>query len=198
MSHLPGTGKTVGILALQGGVAEHSTLLESLGAQVRLVKKPEQIEGLDALVLPGGESTVLDRLTRLFGLRQPLMDAISGGLPTLGTCAGLIMLADRVEDPVADQQTLGCLGVTVRRNAFGPQVDSAETTLGWGNPGNQVDVRAAFIRAPLMVRASAGVDVLARYRGEIVGVQQGKIIGISFHPELTGDTTVHRHLLSLT
>lgn len=108
------------------------------------------------------------------------------------------MLADRVEDPAAGQQTLGCLGVTVRRNAFGPQVNSAETTLDWGNQGNQVGVRAAFIRAPLMVQASAGVDVLARYRGEIVGVQQGKIIGISFHPELTGDTTVHRHLLSLT
>lgn len=198
MNHLPGTGKTVGVLALQGGVAEHATLLESLGAQVELVKKPEQLEGLDALVLPGGESTVLDRLTRLFGLRQPLIDAIGGGLPTLGTCAGLIMLADQVEDPAAGQQTLGCLGVTVRRNAFGPQVNSAETTLSWGKQGDQVDVRAAFIRAPLMVQASAGVDVLARYRGEIVGVQQGKMIGISFHPELTGDTTVHRHLLSLT
>lgn len=191
------TQPTVGVLALQGGVAEHATLLENLGAQVELVKKPEQLQGLDALVLPGGESTVLDRLTRLFDLRQPLIDAIAGGLPTLGTCAGLIMLAANLEDPTPGQKTLGTLDVTVRRNAFGPQIASAETRLPWGEPGAEVPVHAAFIRAPLIVRAGAGVRVLARYRGEIVGVQQGRTIGISFHPELTGDDTVHRHLLDL-
>lgn len=198
----------VGVLALQGGVAEHASLLEKLGAQVVLVKRPEQLEGLDALVLPGGESTTIDRLTRIFGLRQPLIDAIAGGLPTLGTCAGLILLAREIEDPAAGQQTLGLLDVTVRRNAFGSQVDSAETELTWGTTGadgagqltgagGQVPVKAAFIRAPIVTRVGADVTVLARHAGQVVGVQQGHLLGISFHPELTGDTTVHRALLDL-
>lgn len=198
----------VGVLALQGGVAEHASLLEKLGAQVVLVKRPEQLEGLDALVLPGGESTTIDRLTRIFGLRQPLIDAIAGGLPTLGTCAGLILLAREIKDPAAGQQTLGLLDVTVRRNAFGSQVDSAETELTWGTTGadgagqltgagGQVPVRAAFIRAPIVTRVGEDVTVLARHAGQVVGVQQGHLLGISFHPELTGDTTVHRALLDL-
>ena len=198
----------VGVLALQGGVAEHASLLEKLGAQVVLVKRPEQLEGLDALVLPGGESTTIDRLTRIFGLRQPLIDAIAGGLPTLGTCAGLILLAREIEDPAAGQQTLGLLDVTVRRNAFGSQVDSAETELTWGTTGadgagqltgagGQVPVKAAFIRAPIVTRVGADVTVLARHAGQVVGVQQSHLLGISFHPELTGDTTVHRALLDL-
>lgn len=199
---------TVGVLALQGGVAEHASLLEGLGTRVVLVKRPEQLEGLDALVLPGGESTTIDRLTRIFGLRQPLIEAISAGLPTLGTCAGLILLARQVEDPAAGQQTLGLLDVTVRRNAFGSQVDSAETQLAWGatgtdgagqltDAGGQVPVRAAFIRAPIVTQLGQDVTVLARHAGQIVGVQQGHLLGISFHPELTGDTTVHRALLDL-
>lgn len=199
---------TVGVLALQGGVAEHASLLEGLGARVVLVKRPEQLEGLDALVLPGGESTTIDRLTRIFGLRQPLIEAISAGLPTLGTCAGLILLARQVEDPAAGQQTLGLLDVTVRRNAFGSQVDSAETVLAWGatgadgtsqltDAGGQVPVRAAFIRAPIVTQLGQDVTVLARHAGQVVGVQQGHLLGISFHPELTGDTTVHRALLDL-
>ncbi|MGV3104094.1 pyridoxal 5'-phosphate synthase glutaminase subunit PdxT [Rothia sp. 32237D007AR] len=198
----------VGVLALQGGVAEHASLLESLGAQVVLVKRPEQLEGLDALVLPGGESTTIDRLTRIFGLRQPLIEAISGGLPTLGTCAGLILLAQEIEDPATGQQTLGLLDVTVRRNAFGSQVDSAETELTWGatgagdtgelaGRGEQVPVKAAFIRAPIVTRVGADVTALAHHAGQVVGVQQGHILGISFHPELTGDTTVHQALLNL-
>lgn len=198
----------VGVLALQGGVAEHASLLEQLGAQVVLVKRPEELEGLDALVLPGGESTTIDRLTRIFGLRQPLIEAIAGGLPTLGTCAGLILLARDIEDPAADQQTLGLLDVTVRRNAFGSQVDSAEAELAWGatgadgsgqlaEAGGQVPVKAAFIRAPIVTRVGADVAVLARHAGQVVGVQQGHLLGISFHPELTGDTTVHRALLGL-
>lgn len=198
----------VGVLALQGGVAEHASLLEELGAQVVLVKRPEQLVGLDALVLPGGESTTIDRLTRIFGLRQPLIDAIASGLPTLGTCAGLILLAREIEDPAAGQQTLGLLDVTVRRNAFGSQVDSAETELAWGSAGadgfgqlteagGQVPVRAAFIRAPIVTRVGEGVTVLARHDGQVVGVQQGHLLGISFHPELTGDTTVHEALLDL-
>lgn len=198
----------VGVLALQGGVAEHAALLEELGAQVVLVKRPEQLDGLDALVLPGGESTTIDRLTSIFGLRQPLIQAIAGGLPTLGTCAGLILLARDIEDPAAGQQTLGLLDVTVRRNAFGSQVDSVEAELTWGeagadgagretSAGRQVPVKAAFIRAPIVTRVGADVTVLARHAGQVVGVRQGHLLGVSFHPELTGDTTVHRALLDL-
>lgn len=186
---------TVGVLALQGGVAEHVELLETLGVSTVLVKKPEDLHGCDALVLPGGESTTIDRLTRIFGLRQPLIDAISAGLPTLGTCAGLILLATDIEDPAANQQTLGLLDVTVARNAFGSQVDSAEAELAWGNKPDPV--KAAFIRAPVITRTGPGVQVLATYRNRVVGVHQGNILGISFHPELTGDATVHRQLLEL-
>lgn len=195
---LPGAGKTVGVLALQGGVAEHARMLESLGAQVVLVKSAEQLANLDALVLPGGESSTIDRLTRIFGLRQPLIEAISGGLPTLGTCAGLIMLSTVIDDPAPGQQSLGVLDVSVGRNAFGSQVDSAQVHLPWLTPsGEEVVIDTAFIRAPIVTRAGEGVQVVAHHEGKIVGVRAGNIIGISFHPEVTGDTTVHEELLSL-
>ena len=195
---LPGAGKTVGVLALQGGVAEHARMLESLGAQVVLVKSAEQLANLDALVLPGGESSTIDRLTRIFGLRQPLIEAISGGLPTLGTCAGLIMLSTVIDDPAPGQQSLGVLDVSVRRNAFGSQVDSAQVHLPWLTPsGEEVVIDTAFIRAPIVTRAGEGVQVVAHHEDKIVGVRAGNIIGISFHPEVTGDTTVHEELLSL-
>lgn len=198
-SSQPGVGKTVGVLALQGGVAEHARMLESLGARAIWVKTAEQLAGLDALVLPGGESSTIDRLTRIFGLRQPLIDAVGGGLPTLGTCAGLIMLATTIEDPAPGQQSLGILNVAVGRNAFGSQVDSAEVTLPWTTPtGEQVNIDTAFIRAPIVTAAGEGVSIAARHDGKIVGVRAGNIIGISFHPEVTGDTTVHRELLGLT
>ena len=195
---LPGAGKTVGVLALQGGVAEHARMLESLGAQVVLVKSAEQLANLDALVLPGGESSTIDRLTRIFGLRQPLIEAISGGLPTLGTCAGLIMLSTVIDDPAPGQQSLGVLDVSVGRNAFGSQVDSAQVHLPWLTPsGEEVVIDTAFIRAPIVTRAGEGVQEVAHHKGKIVGVRAGNIIGISFHPEVTGDTTVHEELLSL-
>ena len=195
---LPGAGKTVGVLALQGGVAEHARMLESLGAQVVLVKSAEQLANLDALVLPGGESSTIDRLTRIFGLRQPLIEAISGGLPTLGTCAGLIMLSTTIDDPAPGQQSLGVLDVSVGRNAFGSQVDSAQVHLPWLTPsGEEVVIDTAFIRAPIVTRAGEGVQVVAHHEDKIVGVRAGNIIGISFHPEVTGDTTVHEELLSL-
>lgn len=190
----------VGVLALQGGVREHAELLAGLGAEPVLVRRAAQLDGLDALVLPGGESSTIDRLTRVLGLRDPLRAAIGGGLPTLGTCAGLILLADRVLDPAPGQETLGGLAVTVRRNAFGRQVDSSEETvqtlLG--------PVRAAFIRAPEVTDVGAGVEVLARRGADpgdvgapIVAVRSGHLLGLSFHPELTGDPTVHRELLGL-
>lgn len=185
----------VGVLALQGGVAEHAALLQELGAEPVLVKTAEQLAGLDAIVLPGGESSTVDRLLRLFGLRDPLRDAVLGGLPTLGTCAGLILLSSGIEDPAPGQQTLEVLDVTVARNAFGTQTASEEAALTWGEDGDTV--RAAFIRAPVVTRAGEDVTVLARHRGEVVAVASGNVVGISFHPELTGETTVHRHLLSL-
>lgn len=182
----------VGVLALQGGVREHAALLTRMGATVRAVRRPEDLTGLDALVLPGGESSVMDRLARSFGLMEPLRARIAAGMPTLGTCAGLVLLATNVEDPAPGQQSLSALDVTVRRNAFGSQVASAEvvvpTTLG--------DVRAAFIRAPEITRVGAGVEVLARHCGAIVAVRAGNVLGVSFHPELTEDPTFHRELLA--
>ncbi|MFC4902916.1 pyridoxal 5'-phosphate synthase glutaminase subunit PdxT [Kocuria oceani] len=185
----------VGVLALQGGVAEHAAMLRELGAEAVLVKTAEQLSGLDAIVLPGGESSTMDRLLRLFGLRDPLREAVLGGLPTLGTCAGLILLSSGIEDPAPGQRTLEVLDVTVARNAFGSQTASEEDVLTWGDDG--ATVRAAFIRAPVVTRAGEGVTVLARHRGEVVAVASGSVVGISFHPELTGETAVHRHLLSL-
>lgn len=185
----------VGILALQGGVAEHSRMLQDLGAQPVLVKRAEELAGLDAIVLPGGESSTVDRLLRLFGLREPLRDAVLGGLPALGTCAGLILLSSGIEDPAPGQRTLEVLDVTVSRNAFGSQTASEEAVLDWGGDGTTV--RTAFIRAPIVTRVGEGVEVLARHRGEVVAVASGNVVGISFHPELTGETTVHEHLLSL-
>lgn len=189
---------TVGVLAVQGGVAEHAAVLEGLGARVALVKKAEHLAGLNALVLPGGESSTIDRLTRILGVRGALVEAIAGGLPTLGTCAGLIMLAREIDDPAPGQQSLGVLDVSVGRNAFGSQVESAETVLDWAGIAGEVrPVSAAFIRAPRISGVGEGVTVTARYRGEVVGVRQGKVLGISFHPELTGDTAVHEELLAL-
>lgn len=190
--------KTVGVLALQGGVAEHAEMLEALGAHVVGVRKPEQLTGLDALVLPGGESSTIDRLTRVLGLREPLIEAIAAGLPTLGTCAGLIMLSREITDPAPGQQSLGLLDVAVDRNAFGSQVASAETVLDWDDgTGHPRQVKAAFIRAPRVASVGEGVTVCARYRGEIVGVRQGNLLGISFHPELTDDASIHEELLAL-
>jgi len=197
---LSGAGLRVGVLALQGGVREHAELLTDLGAEAVLVRRAAQLEDLDALILPGGESSTIDRLTRILGLREPLRAALAGGLPTLGTCAGLILLADRLLDPAPGQASLGGLDVTVRRNAFGRQVDSAEetltTTLG--------SVRAAFIRAPEVVSVGTGIEVIARRGADvgaqdapIVGVRAGSLLGISFHPELMGGATVHRELLRL-
>jgi pyridoxal 5'-phosphate synthase pdxT subunit len=188
---------TVGVLALQGGVSEHVEVLQALGARTALLRTPADLLGpdglrVDALVLPGGESSVIDRLIRTFDLYDPLQDAITNGLPTLGTCAGLILLANRVEDPAPGQQSLGVLDATVLRNAFGSQVDSAEVSLQTSD--GQVTV--AFIRAPEVVAVGPGVQVIARRNQAIVGVRQGAITGIAFHPELTGEAMFHRHLLT--
>ena len=187
----------VGVLALQGGVREHEHVLADLGARTVRVRTASDLAGpdglrVDALVLPGGESSTIDRLLRLFGLAAPLTDAVRAGLPTLGTCAGLVLLAHVVLDPAPGQRSLGCLDVAVRRNAFGRQVDSAEvdldTTLG--------PAHVAFIRAPRVESWGPRVDVLARRGEAVVAVREGAVTGLSFHPELTGEPLFHRALLA--
>lgn len=187
----------VGVLALQGDVREHARVLRGLGADVVLVRRPEELASVDGLVLPGGESSVIDKLARAFGMQQPIRDAIAGGLPVYGTCAGLILLADRITDGIAGQQTFGGLDVTVQRNAFGSQVDSFETDLAVPVLGDP-PVHAAFIRAPLVVETGADVEALATLEdGRVVAVRQGRLLGTSFHPEVTGETRFHELFLDL-
>jgi len=183
------------VLALQGDVREHLATLPELGAEAVTVRRPEELAGVDALVVPGGESTTMAKLAARFGLLGPLRDAVAGGLPVYGSCAGMIMLADRLLDAPADQVTVGGLDVTVRRNAFGRQVDSFESQVEVdGVAGGPV--HAVFIRAPWVEQAGEGVQVLGRVvggpaDGRIVAVRQGNLVATSFHPELTGDRRVH-------
>lgn len=187
----------IGILALQGDVREHARTLRGLGAEVVPVRRAEELESVQGLVLPGGESSVIDKLTRTFGLREPLVAAIRGGLPVYGTCAGMILLADRVEDTIAGQQTLGGLDVTVRRNAFGRQNESFETTLPVPALGPE-PVTATFIRAPEVTAVGPAAEVLARLGdGRIVAVRQGALLATAFHPEVSGEDRFHRLLLDL-
>jgi 5'-phosphate synthase pdxT subunit len=185
---------TIGVLAVQGDVREHVRVLTGLGAHARTVRRPAELDGLDGLVIPGGESTTMDKLVRAFDLFTPLREAIAGGLPVYGSCAGMIMLADHLVEPSRDQQTLGGLHIAVRRNAFGRQVDSFEEDIAF--TGLDGPVRAVFIRAPWVEETGPGVEVLARVEGgeaagRIVAVRQGPLLATSFHPEVTGDTRVH-------
>ena len=185
----------IGVLALQGDVREHVAALREQGAEGVPVRRPAELSGVDGLVLPGGESTTIVKLAARFGLLEPLRAAVHGGLPVYGSCAGMILLADRLIDAPADQETVGGLDVTVRRNAFGRQVDSFESTIAFeGLEGGPV--HAVFIRAPWVEKAGAGVEVLGRVvggyaDGRIVAVRQGNLVATSFHPELTGDRRVH-------
>lgn len=195
-----GAAPLVGVLALQGAVPEHARLLRAVGADVRLVRRPGDLRGLAGLVLPGGESTTISRLLDIFALREPLIDALRGGLPTLGTCAGLILLSTAVEGvQVPGLRPLGVLDVDVRRNAFGPQVDSAAVTLPWGSPATTVT--GALIRAPEIVRVGPGVEITSVWRdatgrSHVVGVRSTTITGVSFHTELTGETSLHAELVA--
>ena len=185
----------IGVLALQGDVREHLQVLHEQGADAVTVRRPEELAGVDGLVIPGGESTTMVKLAERFGLLEPLRAAVRAGLPAYGSCAGMILLADRLLDAPPDQQTVGGLDVTVRRNAFGRQVDSFEADIRIdGLDGGPV--HAVFIRAPWVEDAGEDVEVLGRVvggpaDGKIVAVRQGDLVATSFHPELTGDRRVH-------
>lgn len=191
---------TIGVLAVQGDVREHVRALESAGARAIPVRRPSEVEQIDGLVIPGGESTTMDKLVRIFELRDPLVERLRGGLPAYGSCAGMIMLADRILDGHRDQQTLGGLDITVRRNAFGRQVDSFEDDLRIRELGPE-PVRAVFIRAPWVEEVGEGVQVLASVRvagaDHPVAVRQGNVLATSFHPEVTGDHRFHQFFVDM-
>ncbi len=189
------TAPRVGVLALQGDFREHLSVLRGLGADVRPVRRAEELDDLDGLVIPGGESTVIDKLSRAFGMQEPIRQAIGDGLPVYGTCAGLILLADTVLDGIEGQQSFGGLDVVVRRNAFGTQLDSFETDLDIPELGEQ-PVHAVFIRAPIVEEVGEKAHALAELEdGRVVAVEQGNLLGTSFHPEVTGDDRFHRYFL---
>ena len=187
---------TIGVLALQGDVREHAFALEAAGAMAVPIRRPRELDAIDGLIIPGGESTTMDKLLRAFDLFEPLQERLRGGLPAYGSCAGMILLADRVLGGIEGQRTLGGLDITVRRNAFGRQVDSFETDLTIdGIPGDPV--HAIFIRAPWVEQVGPRAEVLSAVSsgpaaGRIVAVRQGGLLATSFHPEVTGDTRVHK------
>lgn len=187
-------GLTVGILGLQGAVRPHRRCLEGLGVAVRRVRVPEHLDGLAGLVLPGGESTTVGMLLDSSGLREPLIQAVDGGLPVLATCAGVIVLAREVLDGRPDQVPLARLDVSVRRNAYGRQVESFEAPVEVAELGR--DVTGVFIRAPVIERCGDGVEVLAHHADRPVLIRQGAVVAATFHPELSGDTGVHELFLS--
>ncbi len=185
------------MLALQGDFREHIVSLTELGADVVPLRRPEEIQALHGVVVPGGESSVMDKLSRAFGVAEPLSEAIRGGLPTYGTCAGMIMLSQRLTSAIAGQRTLGILDTTVRRNAFGNQNDSFEIDIPMPDLG-EAPVHAVFIRAPVVEDRGADVHVLgALPDGQVVAVQQGNVIASAFHPEVAGEDRFHRRFLDL-
>ena len=191
---MAGSGR-VGVLALQGDFREHLAVLNGLGTTAMPIRRPEELSQIDGLVIPGGESSVMDKLSRMFGLADPLKEAIAGGLPVYGTCAGLIMLSATVLDAINGQQSLGGFDIAVRRNAFGSQVDSFETDLDVPVLGDP-PMHAVFIRAPVVESVGPDVTVLAELDdGRMVAVEQGNLLGTSFHPEMTGDTRFHEYFL---
>jgi pyridoxal 5'-phosphate synthase pdxT subunit len=188
-------GPVIGVLALQGDVPEHLRALEAVGGQPVPVRRPEELHRIDGLVIPGGESTTLWRLSVAFDMLEPLRKLIASGLPAFGSCAGMIMLADRLADGVAGQQTYGGIDMTVRRNAFGRQVDSFERDIALAGLSDHEDpLRAVFIRAPWVEQTGAGVAILGTDQGtgRIVAVRQGPLLATAFHPELTPDRRIHQ------
>ena len=192
---MAGNNQLVGVLALQGDVREHEAVLDALGYPHRQVRVVGDLDSVDSLIIPGGESSVIDKLARLFDVRGAIVSRIADGMPVLGTCAGLILLANRIDGGLGDQETFGGLDVTVQRNAFGSQIDSFETEISMpaiiGDP-----IKSAFIRAPI-VTDPGSADVIATLPdGSVVGVREGNLVGIAFHPEVVGDTRVHEWWLA--
>ncbi len=191
----------VGVLALQGDVREHLRALAAVDAVARPIRRPDELDGIDGLVIPGGESTTMSKLAIEFGLYEPVRDLVAAGLPAYGSCAGMIMLATDVLDGRPDQRAFGGIDMTVRRNAFGRQVDSFEAPVDIdGIDGGSF--HAVFIRAPWVERVGEAVDVLGRVvegpaAGRIVAVRQGNLLATAFHPELTGDIRVHRFFVAM-
>ncbi len=194
----------VGVFALQGDVAEHLRMLSEVGADARRVRRPAELAEVDAMVLPGGESTTMAKLAQTFDLLGPLQQRVADGMPTLGTCAGMILLADSIQGGTSDQQTIGGLDVVVRRNAFGRQVDSFEADVSFA--GFDEPLPAVFIRAPVVEKVGEGVEVLATIAvqpagepstGRIVAVRQGPLMATAFHPEIAADNRVHRFFVDL-
>jgi pyridoxal 5'-phosphate synthase pdxT subunit len=189
----------IGVLALQGDVREHLRALGEAGADATAVRRLAEIEAVDGLVIPGGESTTLWRLAAAFELLDPVSELIADGLPVFGSCAGLIMLADRLEGGVEGQRTFGGIDMTARRNAFGRQVDSFErdVMLRLGDEGETTPFHAVFIRAPEVAQAAPGVCVLGADNGRIIAVRQGVLLATAFHPELTPDRRIHEFFVSM-
>jgi 5'-phosphate synthase pdxT subunit len=190
------TQPLIGVLAVQGDVREHLYAVERAGARATTVRRPSEVAEVDGLVIPGGESTTIDKLVRIFELRDPLRERIAGGMPVYGSCAGMIMLADRITGGRDDQETLGGIDITVRRNAFGRQVDSFEEDLHIHAIGG-APMRAVFIRAPWVEECGPDVEVLATVEqgpaaGRVVAVRQRRLLATSFHPEVTGDHRFHQ------
>ncbi|MEU9378062.1 pyridoxal 5'-phosphate synthase glutaminase subunit PdxT [Streptomyces sp. NPDC048255] len=186
----------IGVLALQGDVREHLIALAAADAVARPVRRPEELAEVDALVIPGGESTTMSKLAVLFGMLEPLRERVRAGMPVYGTCAGMIMLADKLLDGREDQETLGGIDMIVRRNAFGRQNESFEAKIEFtGIEGGPVE--GVFIRAPWVESVGGAAEVLATYDGHTVAVRQGNVLATSFHPELTGDDRVHAYFVDM-
>ncbi|TDD61452.1 pyridoxal 5'-phosphate synthase glutaminase subunit PdxT [Kribbella antibiotica] len=190
----------IGVFALQGNVREHLAMLEQVGVQAQPVRRPSELEQVDALVLPGGESTTMEKLARTFELFEPLQKRIVDGMPVFGTCAGMILLANEITGGIAGQATLGGLDVTVRRNAFGRQVDSFEVDLAF--EAFETPYHGVFIRAPWVERVGPDVEVLSTVSsgpatGRIVAVRHDQLLATSFHPEMTGDARLHGYFAEL-
>jgi pyridoxal 5'-phosphate synthase pdxT subunit len=188
----------IGVLGLQGDVAEHLLALDEAGARASLVRRPGELEAVDGLIIPGGESTTIWKLAEIFELAEPLRKRVAGGMPAFGSCAGMIMLGARLTGAASGQETLGAIDMTVQRNAFGRQVDSFERDLdvsGLAGP----PFRAVFIRAPWVSQAGPAVEILATdpATGRIVAVRQGPVLATAFHPELTGDRRIHELFVNM-
>jgi pyridoxal 5'-phosphate synthase pdxT subunit len=184
----------VGVLALQGDVREHINSLIDCGVEAVAVRRADEIQSVDALVLPGGESTTISQLSEVFGVYQLIKDRIASGMPVYGSCAGMILLADEILDAKVGQKSFGGLEITVRRNAFGRQVDSFESDIAF-NDGSAQLIRAVFIRAPWVEKVSNSVQVLASVDTHPVAVRSETALATSFHPELTGDHRIHRYFI---